>query len=136
MKTDKVTLFMEYIKNARETNIMFFLTLLFQIPGEEIEDVKVTYNYVRKLKELNTDIQVQRHIFSPLPNLPMTRFAIKKGYVPTNNMKGWVGIDHNLLVAFKRCPGWKNSLKRGVRNFIKNYSRKTMVWPKCIINDN
>ena len=78
------------VENARSTNILLFFTLLFQMPGEDIDDVKVTYRYVEKLRELNPNIRIQNHFFCPLPNLPMTRHAAKKGYSPPDNMKGWV----------------------------------------------
>jgi len=74
---------------SRKTDIFLFMALLFQLPGEKIEDLKKTYDFVEKLKNLNPNIRVQISSFIPLPNLPLTRLAVKQGFVPPKDMKGW-----------------------------------------------
>ena len=100
------------VENARSTNILLFFTLLFQMPGEDIDDVKVTYQYVEKLRELNPNIRIQNHFFCPLPNLPMTRLATKKGYSPPDNMKGWVK-ETQWIDGFEMRPWMAEQFKRG-----------------------
>lgn len=100
------------VKNARSTNILLFFTLLFQMPGEDVDDVKVTYQYVEKLRELNPNIRIQTHSFCPLPNLPMTRLATKKGYSPPDNMKGWVK-ETQWIDGFEMRPWMAEQFKRG-----------------------
>ena len=100
------------VKNAKNTNILLFFTLLFQMPGEDIDDVKVTYQYVEKLRELNPNIRIQNHFFCPLPNLPMTRLATKKGYSPPDNMKGWVK-ETQWIDGFEMRPWMAEQFKRG-----------------------
>lgn len=100
------------VKNAKDTNILLFFTLLFQMPGEDIDDVKVTYQYVEKLRELNPNIRIQNHSFCPLPNLPMTRLATKKGYSPPDNMKDWVK-ETQWIDGFEMRPWMVEQFKRG-----------------------
>lgn len=76
-------------KNSRNTNILLFLSLLFQVPGEGIEDIKMTYDYIKKLKKLNPHVRRQTCSFTPLPNLPLTRLAVRQGLILPKNMDEW-----------------------------------------------
>lgn len=76
-------------RNSRNTNIHIFLALIFHLPGEKIEDVKVTYDFVQELRNINPNIRAQISSFIPLPNLPLTRLATKYGFVLPRRMKEW-----------------------------------------------
>lgn len=76
-------------ENAKDTGIQLCMALLFQIPGETIEDLQLTHNFVEKLKAINPNIRLEISSFIPLPNLPLTRLAVKHGYKQPHDMEGW-----------------------------------------------
>lgn len=79
-------------KNMRNINITLFVSLIFQVPDETIEDLKITYKFVQKLKKINSNIRIQTVSFVPLPNLPLTRLAVKSGFKIPQSMNGWAGV--------------------------------------------
>lgn len=78
--------------NSRNTNITLFLSLLFQIPDERIEDVRITYDYVERLKKINPNIRTQTCSFTPLPSIPLTRLAAMRGFKMPQSMEEWTGV--------------------------------------------
>lgn len=82
-------------KDARDTGIHLCMALLFQIPGETVEDLRLTHRFVEQLKAVNPNIRLEISSFILLPNLPLTRLAEKHGYVSPSSMEEW---SKNLLV--------------------------------------
>lgn len=77
------------VKNISVTKIVLILSLIFQLPSETLEDMKMTHEFVTKLKAFNPNIRIQTTQFNHLPNLPLTRLAVRHGLILPENMEGW-----------------------------------------------
>lgn len=95
-----------------KTSITMFFTLLFQMPGEEVEDLYITHSFIEKLKNVNPNVRIQSHHFCPLPGLPATKVVSKRGYTAPKSMEGWINEDQ-WISGFEMRPWMKNQFDKG-----------------------
>lgn len=70
-----------------------YFSFIFGNPTETIEDMENSYREIHRWMEINKNITYQTCIFTPYPNLPMTRLAIENGFVPPDSLEGWGNLD-------------------------------------------
>jgi len=83
------------IKSAvicRNYDIEFYVSFMFATPLETLDDMWDNINLIRKLKEVNSNTQVQNCIYVPLPDTPMYDQAVECGYVPPKNLEEWANL--------------------------------------------
>ena len=92
------------VKDIRATEIIPVFSLIFQLPTETLEDMKVTHEFVLKLKRLNSKVSIMTTMYNHLPNLPLTRLAVKHGLILPENMEGWSTDEYIKSTSYVNKP--------------------------------
>ena len=68
---------------------LFFSTMVGYLlkVGEEI---KSTFNLIRKAKLIDSDVKVQINIFTPYPQTPLYKDALNKGFKEPSQLSEWI----------------------------------------------
>ena len=73
-------------------DIEFYVSFMFATPYETLDDFWDNINLIRKLKEVNSNTQVQNCIYVPLPDTPMFDQTVECGYVPPKKLEEWINL--------------------------------------------
>lgn len=76
-----------------EFNFEFYVSFMFAVPGETLDDLKQTIDLIRKIKAVNPKVTVQNSVYMPLPGTPMYDMCLELGYIPPKNMAEWASRD-------------------------------------------
>lgn len=60
----------------------FYVSIMFATPGETVDDLLLTINHVKRLKDINPNIVVQNCLYIPLPGTPMYQDLLNTGWQP------------------------------------------------------
>lgn len=61
--------------------------VIFGIPGESPIDIKLTIDYILKIKKINPNFRISTTFYMPLPMTEMCNDAIKYGYIEPKSLK-------------------------------------------------
>jgi len=79
-----------YIKCAEimsNYDIIMASGVIFGTPGEDVEDIKLTIDYIKRIKEINPNFRISTTFYMPLPCTVMTDMAKKYGYKEPTSLK-------------------------------------------------
>jgi hypothetical protein len=89
----KGTHHLEYFKLAAEKlkdlPIKMVSGVIFGCPGETVDDLRQTIDYIRPIKEINPNFYISTTFFRPLPGTAMTEMAKEYGYKAPETLKEW-----------------------------------------------
>jgi radical SAM superfamily enzyme YgiQ (UPF0313 family) len=60
--------------------------VIFGTPGESPEDIKLTIEYIKQIKQINPNFYLSTTFFMPLPMTEMCKEAVKYGYVEPQSL--------------------------------------------------
>ena len=66
--------------------------VIFGCPGETVEDLKQTIDYIHKIKEINPNFFISTTFFRPLPNTLMSDMAAEYGYKQPATLEEWAEL--------------------------------------------
>ncbi|MDD5529881.1 MAG: radical SAM protein [bacterium] len=70
-------------------NVALHLSYIFGVPGETIEDLKLTIRQIKALKNENKNVQVQTCFYQPYPGTELYQKALELGYEKTTGLEKW-----------------------------------------------
>ena len=81
-------------------------------PGETVEDLRQTINFIAKIKEINPGFTVSTTFFKPLPGTEMSEQAAKYGYQAPDSLEGWAALGtttHYQYQVYENSPWIKDA---------------------------
>jgi len=95
-KDHRVADFQEFINLVKPylPQMELFFFYMFGVPGETIEDVRLSINQIRYLKSLNQRIKIGPSFFFPMPKTAIVDLCKKWGYTEPTSLEEWGDIDH------------------------------------------
>ena len=72
--------FQQAAKKLAQFPIKMVSGVVFGTPGETVEDLQQTIDYIKRIKEINPNFQISTTFFRPLPGTEMTEMAKEYGY--------------------------------------------------------
>lgn len=63
--------------------------VIFGTPGEGLEDIKQTIDYIKEIKRINPNFYISTTFFKPLPDTVMADMCKKYGYKEPDTLEGW-----------------------------------------------
>jgi|TARA_B100000315_G_C14524537_1_gene563170 radical SAM superfamily enzyme YgiQ (UPF0313 family) len=76
-----------------EFDFEFYVSFMYAVPGETIDDLKQTIALIREIKSINPKATVQNSVYIPLPGTSMYNMCLELGYQPPNTMAEWAERD-------------------------------------------
>jgi len=123
-KMENVECMIDLAKKIRRLSIDLHISLIFALPGETVEDLKTTVEYLNKLKAINTRIKEQRCFFTPYPGTSLYEEVVNLGYRPPKDVYGWINVEQPS--SFVDLPWMDNSIKEQYRKvFEENFKVQT-----------
>lgn len=114
------------IDRSKSFSFSLILNLMFGIPGETMEDLKITKDFFSESLKINPRLEYQRGIFAPYPSTGLYRLALKYGYRPPQSLVEWQEFRAQSVV-FDGCPPWIS------KHFFDEYKTKLYDWfPKPV----
>jgi radical SAM superfamily enzyme YgiQ (UPF0313 family) len=88
---------LQHFKQAAQKLAKFDLRMtsgvIFGCPGETVEDLKMTLDYIQRIREINPNFRISSTFFRPLPGTTMTDICIKQyGYKQPNSLAAWAEL--------------------------------------------
>lgn len=84
----------DYLKNFKQCaqilsrySVKMCSGVIFGTPGEDVEDIKLTIDYIKKIKLINPNFFISTTFYMPLPMTEMCNDAIKYGYIEPKSLK-------------------------------------------------
>jgi radical SAM superfamily enzyme YgiQ (UPF0313 family) len=74
---------------AQYPNVKMVSGVIFGCPGETIDNLLETIEYIKMIKEINPNFYISSTYFRPLPDTEMSDMAKEYGYVEPNSLEGW-----------------------------------------------
>lgn len=78
-------------KKLSKFNIKLCSGVIFGFPGETIEDLKQTINYIKEIKSINSNFFISTTFFKPLPDTVAMDVVSKQGYHPST-LEEWAKL--------------------------------------------
>jgi hypothetical protein len=63
--------------------------VIFGAPGETVEDLRQTIDYIKQIREINPNFYISSTFFRPLPGTAMFDMAVNYGYKPPQTLEQW-----------------------------------------------
>jgi len=105
------------LKMMKRNNILTFWATMIGLPIGEGDDIKETFDMIRKGKLIDRRLKVHITYYTPFPGTKLYQMAIDKGFKPFDKLKDWA--DHSL---FYFRPNWlKKDYEDELRNFMNFY---------------
>lgn len=105
------------VEKSRSFSFKLLIALIFALPTETMEDLKITADFIKKATLLNPRIDYQRSIFSPYPSTTIYQLAIKFGYKPPKSLEEWQNFDVQSEDPKEHLPWFSDS-------FLKEYKEE------------
>lgn len=109
-KVMKANCMVKFAKKIAHLPIDLHLSLIFGLPGETINDLKITARRVKEIKNINPHAAFQKCFFTPYPNTPFFDEAIKLGYKPPQNIHDWIRVEESN--QFVNVPWMPDKIKK------------------------
>ncbi len=77
------------VVNLKGTGIVAQLSFIVGFPNETKKDRQKTYQFIKKLKKINENIDWQLQIYTPYPKTPLWEDAVKNGFKRPDTNEGW-----------------------------------------------
>jgi radical SAM superfamily enzyme YgiQ (UPF0313 family) len=121
-KMMKASDMLNFAKKVKDLPIELHLSLIFGLPGESVNDLKITARMVEKIKSVNSRVKFQKCFFTPYPSTPFYNEAIKLGYVPPKDIYGWINIEESS--DFVDVPWMPDKIKKEYQRLFEKYFKK------------
>jgi len=79
----------EVINRLKKHNIITVFSTMVALPTEPEKDLKLTLDMLRKGKLLASNLEVLIFYYTPFPETPLYKLALKKGFIPPKNTYEW-----------------------------------------------
>lgn len=89
-----------FAEKVKKFNIIPVFLIIIGFPFNPDNEMKATFNMLRKAKLLNNKLKIRLHIFIPVPNTKMFNVSIEKGLIMPDKLKDYI----DFLFLFK--PPW------------------------------
>jgi len=83
----------EATRRCREHNIQPSYVFIVGFPTETWEQMKVTLDFMKQLKEIYADTRTTTLFFTPFPGTPLTRLGCEKGFTLPATLGDWAVYD-------------------------------------------
>lgn len=93
------------VKKTKDRSFKILFSLMFGLPLETIEDLKLTGEFIKKSIEINPQIHYQRSVFAPYPATGMFNLAVSRGYQPPERFEDWQDFNPQ-SGNFREKPTW------------------------------
>ncbi|MFA5824704.1 MAG: radical SAM protein [Gallionellaceae bacterium] len=88
--------FYEVAKRTHAAGIDLVSGVIFGFPGETIEDLVKTTEYVREVRKVHPNFKISTTFFGPLPGTELYDHVREKGYIKINSFEEWAAYGaHN-----------------------------------------
>lgn len=74
---EHLTIFKKVLKHLSNYKINVISGVVFGIPGETLDDLKLTLEYIKKMESINPGFRVSTTFFSPLPGTELYAYIIR-----------------------------------------------------------
>lgn len=91
IKIDKVLF---CANQCKKYNIDAIFPFIVGFPGESDKSVRATVNFIKKLKSIKKDFQIQIFYFKPYPGSKITQEEVKAGYQLPTTTEEWSAFDY------------------------------------------
>lgn len=102
---------LEHFKQAAAKMAQFPIKMVsgivFGCPGETVQDLQQTIDYVKRIKEINTNFYISTTFFRPLPGTVMTDIAKEYGYKEPESLEEWARLgeqSHYSYNEYREAP--------------------------------
>lgn len=73
----------------KKNGITTFFSTMVGYPLNIRDEIKSTFNLIRKAKRIDSDVKVQINIFTPYPQTPLYKDALDKGFKEPSKLSDW-----------------------------------------------
>jgi len=95
-KDTKVKNYLRAVENCLHEGLPIRLSFFYGYPGETIEDINRTKELIKLLKSYGEGVTISGpKMYRPVPGTEGFRDAIKCGFIPPENTKGWAKVNSN-----------------------------------------
>ncbi|MCZ7601633.1 MAG: B12-binding domain-containing radical SAM protein [Melioribacteraceae bacterium] len=84
----------EVAKEIAKSGILGSYTFIIGFPGETKDEMNMTIDLIKELRELTPQPETRVHLFAPYPGTPLFDIACKHGFNPPTNLEGWSSFDY------------------------------------------
>ncbi|MDO8736903.1 MAG: radical SAM protein [Thermoleophilia bacterium] len=84
---------LEATRRCRDFNIQPSYVFILGFPTETWEQMKVTLDFMKQLKEIYADTRTTTLFFTPFPGTPLTRLGSEKGFTLPGTLGDWAVYD-------------------------------------------
>ncbi|OQA02374.1 MAG: (Dimethylallyl)adenosine tRNA methylthiotransferase MiaB [Bacteroidetes bacterium ADurb.Bin408] len=108
---------LNFTKLLKKHKITPYFTTMICFPMNPDEDIKATFDMIRKARLVDLSLKVHVGYYTPFPNTLFYQNAVEKGFVPPAKLEGW--INHTFETF--RAPWFKNEFENIYKVFINFY---------------
>jgi len=74
----------------KRNGITTFFSTMVGFPLNEGDEIKSTFNLIRKAKYIDSNVKVQINIYTPYPQTPLYKDALEKGFKEPQQLSDWI----------------------------------------------
>lgn len=108
---------LNFVKLLKKHKITPYFTTMICFPMNPDEDIRATFNMIRRARLIDLSLKVHVGYYTPFPNTVFYQKAVEKGFTPPANLEGW--INHTFETF--RAPWFKNEFEKKYKIFINFY---------------
>jgi anaerobic magnesium-protoporphyrin IX monomethyl ester cyclase len=115
--------FYEVAKRTNAAGIELTSGVVFGFPGETIEDLAMTTEYVREIRKVHPKFRISTTFFRALPGTDLYDLVRSKGYVTTSSLEEWAEVGAGNHYAYNEWsdPPWMT--RREIEIYQEGYQR-------------
>jgi len=81
---------LNFVKLLKKHKITPYFTTMICFPLDPDEDIKATFEMIRKAKLIDLSLKVHVGYYTPFPNTSFYDKALEKGFIAPHNLEGWI----------------------------------------------
>ena len=108
---------LDFVRLLKKHKITPYFTTMICFPMDPDEDIKASFEMIRKAKLIDLSLKVHVGYYTPFPNTVFYTKAVDKGFAPPQSLKGWI---NHTFETFK-APWYKAEYEEKFNNFLNFY---------------
>jgi radical SAM superfamily enzyme YgiQ (UPF0313 family) len=81
--------FRQAAERLRQLPVKMVSGVIFGTPGETVDDLRQTIDYIREIREINPNFRVSSTFYKPLPDTAMAEMCEQYGHKPPQTLREW-----------------------------------------------
>lgn len=106
-----------FVRLLKKNKITPYFTTMIAFPLNPTQDIKDTFEMIRKTKLIDLSLKVHVGYYTPFPNTSIYPIAVEKGFIEPQNLEEWI----NHTFEQFRAPWFKKEFEEQYNTFLNFY---------------